>query len=177
MLTTALASEGSMYVHHHALRLSEDLDINVFQRAWREVVARTDVLRTSFRHGGPEGWTGVVRADATVGVDVVEVAGEDELPGLFAAFVEDGLAGGGDGVDGLLARPVRARLVVVAGRGPDGGPKTTTAAACFVLSLHHSLYDGASLGFVFDDLAAACRGGESGRLMQFFLGVSTDASV
>src|SRR5258708_6769799 len=49
MLFHSLAAPGSgVYVQQLGLRLCGRLDIAAFERAWREVVARHDVLRSAF---------------------------------------------------------------------------------------------------------------------------------
>lgn len=48
MLTQGLATNGSMYLHHHAIRCDPALDLERLKAAWESLVASTKLLRTTF---------------------------------------------------------------------------------------------------------------------------------
>ncbi|MFC9993475.1 amino acid adenylation domain-containing protein [Nocardia sp. NPDC127526] len=123
------------------LRLTGAVDVAALTAALTDVVARHEVLRTSF----PE-TDGVVRqrvwpADAVVSGLAAESAGAGELAGLLEEF-------GCAGFDLAARPPLRVRLFAVHG---------AAAADHHLLAVlvHHAIADGFSLGPFARDLAAA----------------------
>ena len=49
MLTQTLGSDGSLYVHQHIFEVAEEARLDHLEEAWRKLVERTDIFRTTFR--------------------------------------------------------------------------------------------------------------------------------
>lgn len=144
MLTQTLASsDGRLYVHHHCVKLETTTDVSRLQAAWLQVIEKTDILRTVFHHS-PElenAWTAVVRKVSPAKVIEEDISGTFDEALLEVAkkviFTDEAH---------FQETPVQARLL----RGPSD--------IFFVVSMHHSLYDGVSIPFVFQDLATIYAG-------------------
>ncbi|KAI5846822.1 hypothetical protein BZA05DRAFT_405506, partial [Tricharina praecox] len=140
MITQTLASDGRLYVHHHCVKLDSSVDLLRLQSSWFNVVEKTDVLRTSFYHSptSENPWTALVRktSPAKVIEDDASVSFDQTLADIVnnVVFTEE---------HDFHNPPAQARIV------------RTPTDNYFVLSLHHSLYDGVSIPFVFHDLASA----------------------
>ena len=137
MLTQTLGSDGSLYVHHHAIRSTGEVTFLKIKTAWDELVTRTEVLRTSFHFSEKDGsWLGRVQnqlrttwGDYTNSTSVQQAL--LEIKGALTFHEEND-----------FARPPWAVSVV---------------GDIYVFSFHHSLYDGVSLTLLFQDLARLCR--------------------
>ncbi|KAL4946839.1 hypothetical protein BDV06DRAFT_181633, partial [Aspergillus oleicola] len=142
MITHTLSSGGKVYVNPHPMRLNDSVDIERLKLALRQVIQMNEILRTSF-HLVPDlrdTWVGAVHANfpfewkeltLTPTVNVLT-----EAMGLFAFDQETS----------FQVPPIRCVLV----DQPD--------CKVLVIILHHCLYDGASLPFVFEDLATIYAG-------------------
>lgn len=65
MLTQTLASKGTLYVHHHAVRLSNEIDISKLKRSWEHLAAHTEILRTTFHFSQAHGlWLAAVHQES-----------------------------------------------------------------------------------------------------------------
>ena len=49
MLTQTLGSEGSLYVHQHIFMVAGDAHLDRLEKAWETLIKRTDIFRTTFR--------------------------------------------------------------------------------------------------------------------------------
>lgn len=139
MITQTLASDGKLYLHHHAAILAPDTDLEHLKDAWTRLVDRTDILRTSF-HQSPtqRRVVAAVHKGLNVDWDVIDVA--DPLPeALNNIAAHYKLATDAD----FQHPPVRATVL----RSPT--------SSLFVLTMHHGLYDGYSVPLIFHDLALA----------------------
>ncbi|KAL4925076.1 nonribosomal siderophore peptide synthase SidC [Aspergillus undulatus] len=144
MITQTISSGGKVYVNPHPIRLNASVDINKLKSALHQVIEMNEILRSSF-HLIPdlgETWVGAVHDDppfewmemtlpSRANLNVL-----NEAMNLFA-FKEE---------SSFHAPPMRSVLV----HQPD--------CKILVIILHHSLYDGASLPFVFEDLATVYAG-------------------
>ncbi|KKK25209.1 hypothetical protein ARAM_001029 [Aspergillus rambellii] len=137
MITQTIGSYGKVYVYPHPIRLSDSVDIHRLKLALHKVFKLNDILRTSFHITGDLGapWIGAVHTDPPFQWrDVTLAAGAhilSEAIGLFS-FNEESC---------FQFPPIHPVLV----NQPEG--KT------LVIVMHHALYDGASLPFIFEDLA------------------------
>ncbi|PWY89880.1 nonribosomal siderophore peptide synthase SidC [Aspergillus heteromorphus CBS 117.55] len=146
MITQTLGS-GQVYVHPHPVRLRDSVDSTRLKAALRKVIETNDILRTSFHlieELGPS-WIGAVHSsppfewkevNLSSGVDVLS-----EVNALYS-FSEE---------SSFETPPIRSILV------------TQPEARLLVIVLHHALYDGASIPFLFEDLAVIYDGGSPER--------------
>ncbi|KAH1908270.1 Non-ribosomal peptide synthetase [Aspergillus fumigatus] len=142
MITRTLGSDTQVYVHPHIVRLTEGVDIDRLSKAISEVVAKNDILRTSFHPIAENGvtWVGAVHTNPPLqwkeitlpsNADVIA-----ELTSLYS-FRE---------VADFETPPVRFVLV------------HRKNEKLFVVIMHHALYDGVSLPLLFEELAATYHG-------------------
>ena len=144
MLTQTLASDGSLYFHHHALRLSNDIDIVLLKGAWERLATHTEILRTTFHFSEAEGlWLGAVHRESAIEWN------EYDADFLFSAF-ESAQLGPFEFVFHREADFERIPWTLSICRAPE--------RMMLVLSMHHSLYDGKSIQLLFQDLAKAYEG-------------------
>ncbi|KAL8971551.1 MAG: hypothetical protein Q9183_000999 [Haloplaca sp. 2 TL-2023] len=144
MLTQTLGSEGRLYAHHHAVRLLASIDVFRLRQAWEALVRQTEILRTTFHFFESIGlWTGAVHQgspDAWKERDTSSPA-----PTSMEKLVTDFQFRDQTSFD-------RPPWRVTVGRN---GSETI-----FILSMHHSLYDGVSVNLLFEDLGKMYVGGD-----------------
>jgi amino acid adenylation domain-containing protein len=128
-------AHSSEYVVPLILRLSGPLDTGALARALTEIVARHEILRTSVVVRGDEPH-GLVRAAAELTVTRADLGGRD-----LTAVVQEEATRPFDLEHGL---PVRALLLTLP--GPD--------EHVLCLTLHHMVFDGWSVGLLYDELEA-----------------------
>ena len=147
MITQTLASAGKLYFHHHAYAVASDH--SAVRQAWQRLVDQLDILRTTFHQSddSEHPW-----------IQVVHATGQKSLPkivehsGLFDSTVSNQL----DHIegqpsfdnDGAFAQPPH---VLHLWRQADGN-------TVLLLSIHHALYDAASLPQLFVDMETVLRG-------------------
>ena len=138
MLTQTLGADKSLYVHHHVIHLSADVDASEMSKAWADLVAITEILRTSFHFSERTAlWSGVVNKSSCVVLHEHDPSStlEQVLPRIKGRLVFREAAD--------FAKPPWAINIV---------------GNVHVLSLHHSLYDGESLNRLFGDLSSLLKG-------------------
>ncbi|KAL4999159.1 hypothetical protein BDV10DRAFT_184570 [Aspergillus recurvatus] len=142
MITQTISSGGKVYVNPHPIRLKKDVKVEELKDALRHVIQVNEILRTSF-HLIPElgeSWVGAVHREPEFWWSEINLPSDanalSEVMNLFTFRDEASFA----------KPPFRSVLV----NQPD--------CRIFVIVLHHSLYDGASLPFVFEDLATIYAG-------------------
>ncbi len=139
MVTATVMMDPSLYSHHHVVELPQGIDNAKAKAAWFSLVAKHDILRTSFHETkGPR-------------AQLVGAVHPNPVPNWSEVEVADSVQAAIDNVTG------RTRFVNIASfeRPPVGatvvrGPQH----AVLVVSLHHATYDGVSIGFIFNDLWA-----------------------
>ncbi|KAI4158074.1 MAG: hypothetical protein LQ342_007780 [Letrouitia transgressa] len=138
MLTQTLGSDGRLYIHHHAIRLADEIKIAKLKDCWRDLVSKTEILRTSFRLSKTDhSWLAAVHETASINWT------ESEL---------------NVGIDNMIAS--LAESFMISNESDFGKPPlriTILRGVEFrylVLSLHHGLYDGDSINPIFQDLAS-----------------------
>ena len=138
MLTQTLGADGSLYVHHHAIRISADFEPSKMSKAWADLVAATEILRTSFHFSELTGcWSGIVNKPSSV---VLHEHDPNSNLEHVLSRIKKGL------VFREAAHFVRPPWAInIVGR-------------VYILSLHHSLYDGESLSRLFGDLSSLSKG-------------------
>lgn len=139
MLSLTLAVDPRLYSHHHAVVLSDQVEVERLRRAWEAVIKKNDILRTAFhwRSGSAVPWVAVVHKQPLIRWEVVttpnaskalETINEQTKYLTHADFEHP---------------PVKATLI-------SGETQTV-----MVISMHHVTYDGMSLPFLFEDIQRA----------------------
>ncbi|MFL5540679.1 MAG: condensation domain-containing protein, partial [Longimicrobiaceae bacterium] len=152
MLFHALHSpEADAYAEQMTLTLEGDVRPEAFAAAWQAVVDRHPALRTGFVWEGVKQPMQVVyrQVELPVRVDDWSALSDAEREARWAALVEDDRAAGWELRRAPLVRVALARM----------GEREWR----FLLSPHHLLVDGWSLGLVFADFAAAYEAAREGR--------------
>ncbi|KAL4806736.1 hypothetical protein BDV18DRAFT_119415 [Aspergillus unguis] len=151
MITQTISSGGKVYVNPHPMRLNQSVDVEKLKSALHQVVQMNEILRTSF-HVIPslgESWIGAVHRDSAVDWTEITLSSSanvlSEVMSLYSFDAEDF----------FQSPPIRSVLV----HQPD--------CRVLVIILHHSLYDGASLPFFFEDLATIYSGQSASPRPQF----------
>ncbi|KAK8240733.1 BcNRPS3, nonribosomal peptide synthetase [Phyllosticta capitalensis] len=133
MITQTLGLDPRLYVHHHLLRLSADVDLTKFQEAWNKTVRQLDVLRTSFHRNGSE-WVAVVHEDRLpIWSDVESSTVEAALQKLREVMKFTNASH-------FNTPPVKATMI------------TAGSEKVFSISMHHALYDGLSIPILFQQV-------------------------
>ncbi|KAL1856744.1 NRPS protein [Paecilomyces lecythidis] len=142
MITQTLASSGEVYVHPHIVQLSGSTDIEKLQHAYAQVVSSNDILRTSFHSIKELGfsWFGAVHSSPPLVWEEANVPSDlniaAEVTNRFR--LEDEAS--------FQSPPLRAFVF------------NTDDKKYFVIAMHHALYDGVSLPYIFEDLASIYQG-------------------
>ncbi|KAF5229401.1 hypothetical protein FANTH_14221 [Fusarium anthophilum] len=142
MITQTIGSNGVVYVHPHIVRLAESTSVDQLKEAYRLTVMANDILRTSF-HPVPEmdfSWVGTVHSDVPAAWQEITVpSGTDFTQAVMPCVRLD--------TESAFSIPPIQPVIVNEGGG-----------RLLVIIMHHALYDGVSLPFIFKDLAAAYQG-------------------
>ena len=142
MLTQTLGSDGRLYVHHHAVRLSPHLNLTNLRRAWERLTMHTEILQTTFHFSGASSsWLAAVHQESCE--DWAEYDTVNSVSNLLIQITKEYEFR--DGAD--FEKPPRKASVL----------KTATENV-LVVSMHHSLYDGESIHLLFQDLARLYKG-------------------
>lgn len=122
--------------------LREPLAVPLFEGAWRQIVARHDVLRTAFRWAGDEGLAQEVRREVALPIIVEDwrSLAEDERVSRFATYCRDDWRRGF-----ALDRAPLMRLTVL---------QWADAEFRFVWTFHHALIDGRSYHLLLQEVFA-----------------------
>ncbi len=149
------APAAGLYVDQLQLDLAGEVDATVLQQAWQAVVARHDVLRTSFHWQGLDKPLQVVHPAVELPFSTLDWRGleaTEREPRLAALADTDRRRGFS------LERPPLLRLTLV---------RTGNASSVLLWTQHHLLCDGWSIGVLQREVAAcyrALRRGEAPRL-------------
>lgn len=136
MLTQTLGSDGRLYFHHHAVRLAQTIDKLRLQQAWDCLTVKIEILRTTFHFSSSvNSWLAAVHQESpnAWAERNVEASISDSLTNIseHSVFREE---------QDFEKPPWRTTIL-----------KTATETV-FVISMHHSLYDGESINLLFHDL-------------------------
>lgn len=137
MITQTLGAAGDMYVHPHTVRLADSADIVALKSAVLQVVRANDILRTSFHSISELGfsWIGAVHSNPPF-----EWHELDQSTTSFSVNVKELLRLHDEAA--FQSPPVRFYVV------------HSSEGKFLVFVMHHALYDGVSLPFLFEDTAA-----------------------
>lgn len=143
MLTQTLGSNGKLYTHHHAVRLSGTADRYRLKEAWESLVLKTEILRTTFHFvESTSSWIAAVHRETMN-------AWTERGDGRSTSQRNDDMKSFNFGDEASFERPPWETTVL---KG--------TEEVIFVVSMHHCLYDGISIHLLFEDLARAYHGVE-----------------
>ena len=145
MLTQTLASSGSLYFHHHPVRLDSQINLPKLKRSWEYLVERTDILRTTFLIAEDEGyWVAAVHDESSIQWNEYD----DTFPSSESSAPLQSLP------NNLIFRAEADFARAPWTLGIWKGPKDVV----LILSIHHGLYDGVSIDLLFQDLAGIYKG-------------------
>jgi ferricrocin synthase len=142
MITQTIGANGVLYVHPHVVRLAESTSVDQLREAYRLTIMANDILRTSF-HPAPEmdsSWIGIVHSHVpATWQEVTLPSGTDVIQAITPYVKLD--------TESAFSTPPIQPVIVNEAEG-----------RLLVIIMHHALYDGVSLPFIFDDLASAYHG-------------------
>ncbi|MBM4266051.1 MAG: AMP-binding protein, partial [Deltaproteobacteria bacterium] len=135
-------------------KLEEELDDRVFEQAWRDLVARHDVLRTSFALEHSAESTQTVHEEVELPFERIDLRGlgPAEREARIEALVEADRARGFD-----LARAPLLRVTLVRAGERDHRVLWT---------IHHALVDGRSLALLLEEVFALYEAGRDRRTVE-----------
>lgn len=141
MIAETLASDYSLYFNHDVLELKDWVDIERLRHAWRTVVKRNEILRTSFvpMDNSKDTYAQLVHESADCYWNEFAVSKEKYVTEAIDTIMRQMSTN----ADLLCEPPVYITLV--------RAPKSTR----MVLSISHALYDGWSLSLLHQDLRRA----------------------
>ncbi|KAF3170029.1 hypothetical protein TWF788_010284 [Orbilia oligospora] len=137
MIAESIGSDFALYFNHDVLELQKGINIKKLQAAWKAVIKKNPILRTTFEEahdlelGTSTDYIQIVWKDLPLEWDVVETTSEHES----------------GRVDELMAshKSRKAPLAL--------GIVRSDKRVLMVLSISHALYDGRSIGLLLDDIA------------------------
>ena len=142
MITQTLGLSGAVYVHPHIVQLSETCNLGNLKSALQNVIDANDILRTSFHFIQELGnqWVGAVHSLYSPGwhETIISPDGDIDATALNVLRLDEESA--------FAIPPIRAAMI------------HRSNERFFALVTHHSLYDGTSLRFIFEDLILAYQG-------------------
>ncbi|KAL4786317.1 hypothetical protein BJX76DRAFT_355222 [Aspergillus varians] len=151
MITQTISSGGKVYINPHPFRLNSSVDTERLKSALHQVIRMNEILRTSF-HLIPdlgESWIGAVHDSPPFEWIEITLSSTANVLGEVMTLSSFG------NEDSFQTPPIRSVLV----HQPEGD--------ILVITMHHSLYDGASLPFFFEDLAMIYAGQSPAQRPQF----------
>ncbi|MCJ1238634.1 hypothetical protein MMC14_006624 [Varicellaria rhodocarpa] len=144
MITATLISGGSLYVHHHAVRLHPQVNNPKMKKAWATLVQSNDILRTTF-HTIAEGenpWIACVKKSQKVRWFEVtsEKSSDDFIEDISKRMIYQ------NEID-FKEPPIQVHVL------------QTPMESILIISMHHALYDGLSIPMIFSELAQLYKSG------------------
>ncbi|WZH41454.1 Non-ribosomal peptide synthetase [Fusarium acuminatum] len=144
MIVGMIQSEYDSYFNHDILRVADDVVTTELIKAWTELVSRTPILRTGFfqidDHESDVTYCQVVSRSVDINFEATTIENPSELRQVTAEANEMAKCGRGE------KYLFQLRLV-------NMGPERYV-----VLSMAHALYDGWSLGLIYQDLHSILEG-------------------
>ncbi|KAF3924656.1 hypothetical protein AA313_de0204300 [Arthrobotrys entomopaga] len=142
MVAEAFGSDFNLYFNHDVWELRKEVDIEKLKAAWRTVIRRNPILRTTFEEAHELGlnlsgdYIQVVRKGVSLEWDVVEANHKNES----------------DTIDELIKSHKLRRAPLALGIIKSSG------RTLVVLSILHALYDGQSMSLLLEDVAREYNG-------------------
>ncbi|MBD8093605.1 non-ribosomal peptide synthetase [Pseudomonas fluorescens] len=146
MLFHSLYQQGEDDIYVSQLRADvHGLDVAIFQRAWAQVLARHDMLRTGFVWQDDQGQAlQVVYRQASLPFTDLDWRGRQDLPAALDSLAAEHHREGFE-----LARPPLLRVALV---------RTAEDRWHLIYTSHHILMDGWSNALVLNEVLQACKG-------------------
>ncbi|MCF5249937.1 MULTISPECIES: non-ribosomal peptide synthetase [unclassified Pseudomonas] len=146
MLFHSLYQQGEDDIYVSQLRADvHGLDVAVFQRAWAQVLARHDMLRTGFVWQDDQGQAlQVVHRQVSLPFTEFDWRGRQDLPAALGSLAAEHHREGFE-----LARPPLLRVALV---------RTAEDRWHLIYTSHHILMDGWSNALVLNEVLQACKG-------------------
>ncbi|KAG6231935.1 NRPS protein [Claviceps purpurea] len=145
MIAGMIQSDFEWYYNHDVLELGEEVDMERLKDAWFKVIASSPILRTGFLEVDDSqiktAYCQVVFKKTSSSIEIGQVSEIPRLQDVIANARERAVCGRG------IKDLVQVSLI--------SGPESKNY---MVMSMAHALYDGWSLGLLFDDLRAAYQG-------------------
>ncbi|KAL8968481.1 MAG: hypothetical protein Q9197_004859, partial [Variospora fuerteventurae] len=134
MLTQTLGADAPLYVHHHVVRLSKEDNLAKVRRAWKKLVAGTEILRTGFHFSqATNAWVAFV-------YDKSPMSWNEHTASVSTK---------------RIISQVKEKMAFQEEKDFQRPPwHVDVVGDIFILSMHHSLYDGESISLLFQDLWA-----------------------
>ncbi|KAM6532880.1 non-ribosomal peptide synthetase nps2 [Fusarium falciforme] len=140
IIAAMIQSDYESYFNHDVLEVSENVNTDQLLAAWKELVRRTPILRTGFFEIDNQDlemtYCQVVSKPSDMNIDTLELQELSDVNRITSSATE--LARSGHGKSNLF----QLRLA------------TLGSQRFVILSMAHALYDGWSLGLLFQDLQA-----------------------
>lgn len=140
ILLETMKSMDTTYINHSIIELHEEISSNVLEAACRELVNRTEMLRTCFAYTSHKDLPCI-----QVVLKNPEISWTSRTADNFSSTLHDWQSQVANELD-LQRPPVRFLFV------------NSEHARYLVISLHHSIFDGWSLGLIHNDLDRLCQG-------------------
>jgi len=149
-----LEGPSALYNSTHTFRMRGDLDAAAMAEACRELVARHEILRTTF--------------ESDDGTPVQVIHAPEDLPAIDGHWGQDASSAEIEAFVQAVAREpfdlVRGPLFrVQLWRRSDGAGASAACEHLFLVQLHHIVMDAWSIGVLIQDLAALYRSALTGR--------------
>ncbi|KAF3906156.1 hypothetical protein ABW20_dc0100594 [Dactylellina cionopaga] len=147
MIAESIGSDFALYFNHDVLELQTGINIKKLQAAWKTVVKKNPILRTTFEEahelnlGVPTEYIQIVWKDMYPGWDTVETTSQHE-PGRIGELIAS-----------HKSRKTPLALGIV----------HSEKRYLMVLSISHALYDGRSIGMLLEDVALEYSGQSTAR--------------
>ncbi|TIB70322.1 acetyl-CoA synthetase-like protein [Wallemia mellicola] len=157
-LLALYSKTGTGYINHSVYTLKENIDDNKLEKAWYELVKRHEILRTRFVlvDNSP------ISAFAQVVVDIDPSSTFDKVEGNDTNALVQSHIENASSKFSLLERTQTAALY------------SDSKSKKLVVSLHHALFDGASLALMLDELAALYNNPQADIHREKFVNALTD---
>lgn len=143
MIAGMIHSDFQWYYNHDILKLDKEVNLSKLEDAWNRLIDQSPILRTGF----------IEVDDSTMDLTYCQVVYKHSTTSITICHLPDTSA-----LQGLITKATEnARC----GKASSGLLQVTLVSAAshnyMVLSMAHALYDGWSLGLLYDDLEAAYR--------------------
>lgn len=145
MIAETLASGYKLYFNHDALELASWVDLERLCLAWKTVVQKSEILRTSFFHlsetvtDSPYTFGQIVHKWAKLDLDEVILSSKENTIESIKNIMQQA----SESVDMLKEPPLRITIL------------QALEKRYLVLSMSHALYDGWSMGLMYEDVQSA----------------------